>query len=82
MFPLHLSLYYQFIKRQHFFVIYTKYLTDKQEKWNNTPLNEDSNYDYQKFYLNYPVLHTATQKDNKIARDGTILKSPSEALFP
>ncbi len=28
------------------FVIYTKFLTDKKEKWNNTPLNEDENYDF------------------------------------
>ncbi|MBQ4557855.1 MAG: GNAT family N-acetyltransferase [Clostridia bacterium] len=27
------------------FVIYTKFLSDKKEKWNNTPLNEDYNYD-------------------------------------
>lgn len=27
------------------FVVYTKFLTDKQERWNNKPLNEDDNYD-------------------------------------
>lgn len=27
------------------FIVYTKFLTDKQESWNNTPLNEDGNYD-------------------------------------
>ena len=28
------------------FVIYTKFLTDKREKWNNIPLQEDDNYDF------------------------------------
>ena len=37
-----------------------------QAKIKTTKQYEDSNYDYQKFYLNYPVLHTATQKNNKI----------------
>ena len=27
------------------FVVYTKFLTDKQEKWDNTPLGEDDNYE-------------------------------------
>jgi GNAT superfamily N-acetyltransferase len=28
------------------FVIYTKFLKDKHEMWNNIPLNEDDNYDF------------------------------------
>lgn len=28
------------------FVIYTKFLKNKKEKWNNRPLNEDDNYDF------------------------------------
>ena len=28
------------------FVIYTKFLTNEQEKWNDRPLNEDENYNF------------------------------------
>ncbi|MBQ9795848.1 MAG: GNAT family N-acetyltransferase [Clostridia bacterium] len=28
------------------FVVYTKFLTNKKEKWNNTPLQEDENYNF------------------------------------
>lgn len=28
------------------FLIYTKFLTGKKELWNNTPLNEDDNYEF------------------------------------
>lgn len=28
------------------FIIYTKYLKDKKEKWNNMPLKEDDNYNF------------------------------------
>lgn len=28
------------------FVVYTKFLKDKHEQWNNRPLNEDENYDF------------------------------------
>ena len=28
------------------FVIYTKYLSNEKEKWNNIPLNEDENYNF------------------------------------
>lgn len=28
------------------FVVFTKFLSNKQKKWNNTPLNEDENYNF------------------------------------
>lgn len=37
-----------------------------QAKLKTTKQYSDNNYDYQKFYLNYPVFHTTLQKDNKI----------------
>ncbi len=37
-----------------------------QAKLKTTKQYSDELFDYQKFYLNYPVLHTAVQKDNKI----------------
>ncbi len=37
-----------------------------QAKLKNTKQYEDELYDYQKFYLNYPVLYTSEHKDNKI----------------
>ena len=28
------------------FVVFSKFLNDKQQLWNNTPLNEDENYNF------------------------------------